>query len=91
MEWKPSPEFADAKTNFNRFWILSCIKIDRTQLICRGTPRGYPRIEELILLTTGARSEILNLRAPSIPLYGFTPRSNSQDPLISKGDSYAIE
>jgi hypothetical protein len=37
---------------------ISCTKIKRTQLTCRGAPRGYPRVEELVLLPTGARCEI---------------------------------
>jgi hypothetical protein len=31
--------------------------INTTQLTCRGAPHGYPRVEELALLSTGARYE----------------------------------
>ena len=37
--------------------LRSWIEIDLTQLTCRGAPRGYPRVEELVTLITGARYE----------------------------------
>jgi hypothetical protein len=44
-----------------RFWILdfgfltSCINTNHTQSTCRGAPRGYPRVKELVILLTCER------------------------------------
>jgi hypothetical protein len=40
--------------------LTSCTRIHHPQLTCRGAPCGYPRIEELALLTVGARCESTN-------------------------------
>jgi hypothetical protein len=39
------------------FWILD-FGLKFTQLTCRGAPCGYPRIEELVTLITGAKYEL---------------------------------
>jgi hypothetical protein len=39
-------------------WLTSCTKINFTQVTCRGTSCGYPRVKELAILITGARCEL---------------------------------
>jgi hypothetical protein len=58
-----------------------------TQLTCRGAPGGYPRVEELAILSTGARCEYLYIgerrerKAPAYYLW-FTPVNRITNSLV---------
>jgi hypothetical protein len=64
--------------------LRSGTKIGCSQLTCRGAPRGYPRVEELALLTTGV---IFDHRFEQSP-HPYVRKQRAKNPLNLRSPSY---